>query len=316
MDPGRAMKEEMISLAAPARPVLPAVPSTGLAAILADPALRHSLRAMVRRRVPSSEADDIVQATLCDALAAVRVPTDPGDVPRWVMAIGRNKISDHFRRAGREERCEDAPVQLLVEPVEERALLREIVDDAHATPSALRTLGWVVREAAGEQLADIAEEERLPATVVRQRISRWRKRARTVFLLAAASLAIAFVGREVYTFISPTIPVSTTAAPARVAGTWRIVESHVPDTADVRLQNLATTVTASSRLVVEGNRARFETLGVPIVRAYELEPAAADAEVMRGTMTTHDGVKVPIEIRFDPDGAVIKGGGASFRLAR
>ncbi len=282
--------------------------------VIAEPALQRSLRGMVRRRVPAAEAEDIVQAALCDALAAPLAPADPDDIPRWVTAIARNKIADHFRRARREERVDVVPAQAVHEPHDERAMLRAIASEAR-TPGSLQTLSWVVREASGEQLADIAVEESLPAEVVRQRVSRWRKRIRSTFLLAAASLAVFFVARTLW----PTggDPQSQVAAPTRISGSWRIVEANIPDSADPRLRKLAGGSMSSSRLVVTGSRARFETLGLGIDRAFSLETVPADVMVQRGTMTTFDGKQVPFEIRFESDSAaVITGGGARFKLSR
>jgi hypothetical protein len=39
-----------------------------------------------------------VQSVLCDALAAPHPPIDAAEVPRWVMAIARNKAADFHRR--------------------------------------------------------------------------------------------------------------------------------------------------------------------------------------------------------------------------
>lgn len=282
--------------------------------VIVEPDLLRSLRGMVRRRVPEADVEDIVQAALCDALAAPVAPADPDEVPRWVTAIAKNKIADHFRRARREERLEVVPAQAVHEPHDERAMLREIAGEAR-TPGNLKTLSWIVREASGEQLAEIAAEEQLPPEVVRQRVSRWRKRLRTTFLIAAASLAVFFVARTFWP--SQVDPQSQTAAPTRISGNWRIVEASIPEGADPRLRQLAGFSTSKSRLVVSGSRARFETLGVGIDRAYSLETVPADVMVQRGTMTTFDGKVVPFVITYESEtSAVITGGGARFKLAR
>ena len=46
--------------------------------------LRRTLAGIVRRRVPETDAEDVVQSALCDALAAQNPPDDPDDVPRCV----------------------------------------------------------------------------------------------------------------------------------------------------------------------------------------------------------------------------------------
>jgi hypothetical protein len=256
-----------------------------------------------------------VQATLCDALASRHAPTDAEEVPRWVMGIARNKLADHFRIASRDARLVPGALSL-TEPVLERALLRQIADYAKESPSGMQTLGWIVREASGDQLAEIAEEEQVPAAVVRQRVSRWRKRARAVFLLAAASLALALIGRAVLTSVNPEVPLSNVAAHPRAAGRWRILVADIPEGADPRLRKLAGVSIETADLVVQNGRARFESLGLQIDRAYELVPAPADAAELRGTMTTVDGALVPIEVRFDGGRAILTGGGARFVLAR
>src|SRR5690606_6384166 len=70
--------------------------------LLSDPALRNALLRFVRSRVPASEAEDIVQSVLTDALSAARAPEEPEELRRWVHGIARNKIADYHRRAGRE----------------------------------------------------------------------------------------------------------------------------------------------------------------------------------------------------------------------
>lgn len=289
----------------------PETPLPTRAALLAEPRLQAALRAQVRRRVGASEADDIVQATLCDALAATHTPADRGELVRWVSVIARHKIADHFRRARREERFDVAPAQLLHEPVDERALLGEIVRDAGAQPGGLRTLRWVAREAAGERLADIAREERLSPEVVRQRIARWRRRARAVFLLAAAALALAVV---VPRLVTPASPARSTAAPTPVEGTWRVASVDVPDGADPRLRKLADLPLGAARLVVRGDRARLEGVPLAIERTFVLGPP--ERGVLRGTMRTFDGGSVPIEVRLDGDVATVAGGGGRFVLRR
>lgn len=288
--------------------------SRDLSLLLSEPTLRHNLRAMVRRRVPAAEAEDIVQATLCDALSAARVPADPAEVPRWVTVIARNKIADHFRRAKREDRVEYAPVQALHEPVEERVVLGELLREAQATPAGIRTLGWVVREAGGEQLADIAQEENLSPAVVRQRVSRWRRRARTVFLLAAASLGLFVVVRAL---VAREEPLQMAGAPSRFDGAWRVVDANVSDQADSRLRTLAGGSLSSSRLVIAGGRGRFEKLGIIVERSFAFDaPPSGAAAPLSGRLTTADGSTQPFQVHLEGADVVVTGGGARFRLAR
>src|SRR5258706_354169 len=75
---------------------------------LADPALHRAVESAVRRRIRGDEAEDVVQATLADALSAREVPEEPDDFRRFVFGVARNKVFDHFRRQKREV-SEDRP---------------------------------------------------------------------------------------------------------------------------------------------------------------------------------------------------------------
>jgi DNA-directed RNA polymerase specialized sigma24 family protein len=155
---------------------------------LADAGLRRALAAMIRRRVPPHEVDEIVQATLADACASSTAPSDDEALERWVRGIARHKVADYHRRARREV------------PVEAESLSSSRVSDASAHDAAdlLRwaeresdrdhTLDWLLREGDGEKLESIAEQAQLPAARVRQRVSRLRRhfRARWAAQVAAA----------------------------------------------------------------------------------------------------------------------------------
>ena len=58
------------------------VTSPRLVARLADPSLASALSRFVRARVPESEVEDIVQATLSDALQAEQHPEQDEDIVR------------------------------------------------------------------------------------------------------------------------------------------------------------------------------------------------------------------------------------------
>src|SRR5690349_15785644 len=73
---------------------------------LADPALRRLLEDFVRRRVPATDVDDVVQTVLCDALAAQGRPTDEEELRKWLLGVARHKVADHHRRAVREPASE------------------------------------------------------------------------------------------------------------------------------------------------------------------------------------------------------------------
>jgi DNA-directed RNA polymerase specialized sigma24 family protein len=164
------------------------VPASTVRDRFADAGLRRSLVAMVRRRVPPHEVDEIVQSTLADACASKTVPSEADALERWVRGIARHKIADYHRHAHRE---------VSIEP---DALAASAVSDhsAHEAADLLRwaeresdrddTLDWLLREGDGEKLQTIAREEQVPAARVRQRVARLRRhfRARWAAQIAAA----------------------------------------------------------------------------------------------------------------------------------
>ena len=168
-------------------------------AFLADPSLLSALGAHIRARVPASDADDVLQSVLADALAAEGVPEDEGAMRRWLYGVARHKVADFYRRGKRE-----VPSDLVDEMAPSSGkgaaddLLRWAEAELPPGSDARRTLEWMLREGAGEKLEAIAASEKLPAPRVRKRVSRMREHFRArwaayVAALAAASLAIFIV---------------------------------------------------------------------------------------------------------------------------
>ena len=144
--------------------------------MLGVPRLRSELIAMVRRRVPSDEVDDIVQATLTEALAAATAPEPIEELRKWVWGIARHKVSDLHRKKKHvsSDELPEAPAAAGDDGGEARDLLRWAERELPAGDGAQQTLGWLLREGEGEKLEHIAEAERLPAPRVRQRVTRLR----------------------------------------------------------------------------------------------------------------------------------------------
>jgi DNA-directed RNA polymerase specialized sigma24 family protein len=166
---------------------------------LANPALRASLSAFVRARVPGSEVDDIVQSALAEALAAERAPDDDDEVVAWVHGIARHKVVDWFRRARREAPQDPQVTEIAAAdsaPQSARDLLRWATRELPTGDENARTFEWMLREGAGEKLEQIAADARVPAPRVRQRVSRLRRhyRARWAATLAALVLIAVAVG--------------------------------------------------------------------------------------------------------------------------
>jgi RNA polymerase sigma factor (sigma-70 family) len=156
---------------------------------LGDPALRKSLTEFVRRRVPSSDADDVVQIVLLDALGAAGRPDDPRELLRWLYGIARHKVADYHRRAHREPPSELPDIEAGPEPIEARELVRWAEEQVGGARDAKETLRWMAREGEGEKLESIAAEEQVPAARVRQRVSRMRRWMKERWLAELAAVA-------------------------------------------------------------------------------------------------------------------------------
>lgn len=205
---------------------------------LASEKVRRGLTALLRRRVPGQEVDDLAQTILCDALASGSIPSDPEEMRRWLVGIARHKIADYHRRAARTNaRIEgDAPLAACASsPVafEEREVLDRLLG-AIETRRDAETMEWLVREHGGERLADIASASGLPAPVVRQRVSRLRRALRSRWAGAVGVLLI-FVGVAAALGLSRThavepTPASPTIVPERPvpAPTQKPIEPPAP----------------------------------------------------------------------------------------
>ncbi len=160
---------------------------------LAEPAMRRSIEDFVRRRVPASDVDDIVQTVLVEALSSASRPQEEGELRRWVLGIARHKVVDHHRRRSRETASDTIDMPVGPAPVEERSLAQWAEEQAGTNLEARSTLEWMAREGEGEKLEAIAAEEKVPAARVRQRVSRmrrWMKERWLAELAAAAALAV------------------------------------------------------------------------------------------------------------------------------
>ena len=165
-------------------------------ALIADPALRSALARFVRGKVPEHDAEDIVQATLADALAAPQAPSDPSELRRWIHGIARHKVADHFRRVSRERAPDSsglAEVPADSAALSARDLLRWAENELPEGENAENTLEWMLREGDGEKLEHIADEEALAAPNVRQRVARMRRYFKTRWAEQLAAVAAVFL---------------------------------------------------------------------------------------------------------------------------
>lgn len=209
-------------------------PASRPSAFLASTATRRLLTKYVARRVPASEVEDVVQATLCDAIASARTPSDAGDLHRWLLAIARFKVADAHRAVARlfpgPADAGEIPAPSS-QPLEAQSLATWAEQQLPPGGTARRTLQWMLREAEGDKLESIAADEQLPAERVRQRVSRLRRfmRERWIAELAAAlaaGLIAAFGARSLAgrdEIILPEVIAEPSTDEARLRGSWRLV---------------------------------------------------------------------------------------------
>ncbi len=168
------------------------VTSPRLVARITDPTLASALSRFVRARVPESEVEDIVQATLSDALQAEQHPEQDEDIVRWVWGICRHKVVDWFRRMRREVPRDlegDDAVPADSAPTSALDLMRWAQKELPAGKENEQTLEWMLREGEGEKLESIAAEANVPAPRVRQRVSRLRRYFKARWAAQTAAVA-------------------------------------------------------------------------------------------------------------------------------
>ena len=170
--------------------------------LLQDPAIRRALVAHVKRRVPPREVEDLVQSTLVDALASAGPPEEADAYRRWLFGIAQHKVADFHRRGRRDvvgiagdvasldldDRDDRTHAPNPRDP-EQADLLRWAEHELPANDDAPATFRAMLREAHGEKLAEIADEERIPAPMLRQRVSRLRRHFRAQWAIQVSALA-------------------------------------------------------------------------------------------------------------------------------
>ena len=110
--------------------------------------LRRSLVLFARKRLPDGDAEDVVQDTLTDALAATQAPEDPLELRKWVFGIARRRVADHVAGMPRGQAvAQDRDATALPSgEVDAVDLVRWARSEVEGNPEDLRTLGWIVRE--------------------------------------------------------------------------------------------------------------------------------------------------------------------------
>ena len=282
-----------------------------LRARLEEPRFRAWISAIVRRRVPAADADDVLQAIMCDALASAGIPIDEEEIGKWISGIARHKVADYHRRSKREVPTEDEPA-----PADPRGemhvLLRGVVEDATSTPRGKEAFEWIIREHAGEELARIAKEEKLPAPVVRQRVSRLRRALRMRWLGAGAllSLCLTTIAISEWRRTAPEHIVADAAGSATAArvltsidGEWKITDSS----------GISPDFASSARIAVHGARLVVEIGGISHERAISIDAVhdrSFDARILDGADAHR------ITVTLGGDALFVTDGARSVRLVR
>jgi RNA polymerase sigma factor (sigma-70 family) len=175
---------------------MPIAPARVARTQVADPALHRAVRDMVRRRVPPSEVEDLVQATLAEALESSHAPEEVDALRRWIMGIARHKVADYYRKNRRERPAELPDIEAPAEPTSAKDLMRWVQREVGDSDQAKETLEWMLREGDGEKLQNIAADHQVPAPRIRQRVSRFRRlfRERWAAELAAVAVVALVIG--------------------------------------------------------------------------------------------------------------------------
>lgn len=277
--------------------------------------LRRNLTAMLERRLPREDVDDVAQTVLCDALQAERIPSDPVELRRWLAGIARHKVADFHRSrartSGRTERLDDEGAiepESPPAPLEAREVLANVIGETTA-PRDRETLGWIVREHQGDQLSDIAEEAGLPSPVVRQRVSRLRRALRKrwaqalafVFLLGGAGGAAysLFGDGSGSIAIAPDPSVASppiAAAPSPLDGTWRVQKIEPTAKLTQAQQALLDSEVPTIRVKVQGARIEITAhMGAMVLTAKDV--VQAKDGTISATVVTPNGISQRVTIK-------------------
>jgi len=245
---------------------------------VAEPATRSSISAYMRRRGLYEDADDLAQTVLCDALAVEAVPAESSDLPRWITGIARRKAADERRRRARWKRDELPELGATTQP-EVLDMLQRIDADV-VDREERRSLGWLMREHAGETLFDLAREEAIHPATLRQRICRLRRQLRARYAwpllvlfgvgLGVAAAPHADVGAPV---------VDAVAFQSAYEGSWRVVDVEPNRYAALGL-----------RVVVAGRVVRVQGANGTVEHELAIDAAVNDRLVLRAGDSVWDAV--------------------------
>ena len=284
--------------------------------------VRRGLTALLRRRVPLQEVEDVAQTVLADALASPSIPPDPEELRRWLTGIARHKIADYHRQKARaaarmadvDEPAEAVPVQPVA--FEEREVLHALLGEKRSRREA-ETMEWLVREHARERLADIASENGVPAPVVRQRVSRLRRALRSrwtgLFGVAAVLAGLSALGLSAYDpreAIAPEPELATPTAPSsspmdalvkEAEGDWVVQSVRPSRTLTSAEERLLTREKKGAAVHVHGSRIELVTPGFKT--AWSITTFDKTARGARLGLTNDTGLKQVVDVTMKRDDA-------------
>lgn len=114
------------------------------------------LRNFIRRRVPdAADVEDLVQEVFAELVEANRLMMPVEHVVGWLFQVARNRITDLFRKRGREPRLEEA----LGDGEEGRLLLAELLPSRDGTPEDAYARAELL-DAISRALAELPAEQR------------------------------------------------------------------------------------------------------------------------------------------------------------
>jgi DNA-directed RNA polymerase specialized sigma24 family protein len=181
-------------------------------AMLRDVDLQRAVAKALRGLVPASEIEDVMQETLHAAHDAPKLPAGTGK-PRtnYVIGIGKNKATDHRRRALRFPDLDDkeggldhlqhvaqaAPVDVAAD----RDLLAKITNDIPSEQAL--TLRCLTRHLMGEDLAEIAREVGVPYDTLYKRVTTMQRRMKERGKLLGGLMALLIALGASWSILAP-----------------------------------------------------------------------------------------------------------------
>lgn len=115
------------------------------------------LRNFIRKRVADPrDVEDILQDVFYELVEAYRMMRPIEQVGAWMFRVARNRITDLFRKSGRERSTEETPA--LTEEGDS-LWLEELLPSPEAGPDAVYARNMLLEEI-GEALEELPEEQR------------------------------------------------------------------------------------------------------------------------------------------------------------